>query len=94
MFSACRGSCELTRLVGTTAPSLDPRSLDPNRRDLGEEVKGFFRTVFKKGPEAPNQSPYRSASNVPGGLQMGTGYSTYAGFERSPAEEAPAAPSG
>ena len=64
--------------VYTQAPSLDPRNLDPNHRDLGEEVKGFFKKVFKVGgPERPVASKYGSASNVPGASQMATGYSTY-----------------
>jgi hypothetical protein len=56
--------------------SLEPRNLDPNHRDLQDEVTGFFRKAFNMGPATPVASKYGAASNVPGGSQLATGYST------------------
>lgn len=79
----------------TQSASLEPRNLDPNHRDVVEEVTGFFKKAFKIGPKAPTHSTYGSASNVPGSSQMATyqAYNPYPpgpmGMPEQPPEPAP-----
>lgn len=49
--------------VLTTAPSLEPRNLDPNAQNtVGNKVKGFVNRIFHK--DQPQPSPYPSYSNT------------------------------
>jgi hypothetical protein len=56
----------------TQSASLEPRSLDPNRKDYVGDVVGFFKRKFGQGPEPPTESKYGSSSNVPGSSQEAT----------------------
>jgi hypothetical protein len=43
-------------VVKTTAPSIEPRNIDPNARDLAGQIGGFFKKTFGE-PEKPKKPP-------------------------------------
>ena len=51
----------------TSAPSLEPRNLDPNAQNtVGNQIKGFVGKFFNRNKQQPHQQTYESVSNVSG----------------------------